>query len=163
MKVLGLDPGTLKMGYAVLCFEKSQIKPLVCSYLQFSASKSLEFRFYEMDRQLDKIFKKYKPEHTAIEKVFLGKNPQSAFKLGQAFGIGLLGACKWSSKVFEYSSRTIKKTVSGRGSCGKENIRAFINHFLKIDIKSLDACDAAAAALCHIHHYRTQKILKKVV
>ena len=160
MKVIGLDPGTLKMGYGILVLKSNKIECLDCSTLVFSPKKSLGSRLDEMDQQLSCLFKKYKPEHTAIEKMFLGKNPDSAFKLGQAFGIGLCQAHRWSSQVFEYSSRTIKKSVVGSGSAGKESIRLWMNRFFKMKINSLDASDALAVALCHIYHNQAQKILK---
>ena len=159
LKVIGLDPGTLKMGYGVLFLKEGQIRYVDCGFFCFAGKESMENRLYEINNYLEKLFKKHCPQHTAVEQVFVGKNPDSAFKLGQAFGVSVCQARKHRSKVFHYPARLVKKTVAGSGGCDKEGVRFFVKNVLNIkesDLKSLDASDALAVALCHVYHFQNQ-------
>ena len=78
IKIMGLDPGTLNMGYGVLSICPHSVTWIDSGVLT-SSKKSIGERIFELNHSLQKIFQKHKPDHFAIEKVFLGKNPKSAF------------------------------------------------------------------------------------
>ena len=73
LTVLGLDPGTIKMGYSILTLESNHIHCVDCATLKSTAKSSMGEKLHSMNQQLEKIFKKYQPDHVAIEKVFLEK------------------------------------------------------------------------------------------
>ena len=159
LKVVGLDPGTLKMGYGVLFLKEGKIRYTASGCFSFSSKESMENRLYGIHNHLEKLFKKHRPQHTAIEQMFVGKNPSSAFKLGLVFGISVLSARKHGSKVFHYPPRLVKKTVSAGGGSDKNSVRFFVKNVLNIEeneMESLDASDALAVALCHIYHFQNQ-------
>ena len=159
--VLGIDPGTVVMGYSVV--EVEEQKPVCRSYGVISPSKKLSFnkRLYFISEELEKIYASYRPHHTAVEKVFFGKNPETAFKLGHAFALCLLQSEKQGSEFFEYASRLVKKTVTFSGRASKELVRQFVGNFFHISPEGpLDGTDALAVALCHIRltrHIRQYK------
>ena len=160
IKVLGLDPGTLKMGYGLLTFHSGGIECLDHSLIVCPKQYSMGERLYLLSEKLSKIFEKYRPDHVALEKMFFGKNTDSAFKLGQAFGIGLYQAQKWSCSVYEYAPRTVKKSVTGTGGAGKESVYACVQNILKVSPDSMDASDAIALALCHVYQYQAQQAIQ---
>ncbi len=144
------------MGYGVVSVCPNTITQIGSGVLS-SSKKSLGERVFELDQKLQNIFQKYNPDHLAIEKVFLGKNPKSSFILGQAFSIAVLNAYKNSCKVFEYETRVIKKSVAGTGSASKESVSTMVKNILKIEnLISLDQSDALASALCHAYSCQTQ-------
>ncbi len=154
---MGLDPGTLNMGYGILSVDSSSISWIDAGVLT-SSKKPVGQRIFELNDSLQNIFKKHQPDHFAIEKVFFGKNPKSAFTLGQAFSIGLLNAYQNSCKVFEYETRVIKKSVTGTGSASKESVAFVVKNILKIEkeITPMDKSDALAVALCHAYRCQNQ-------
>lgn len=150
--VLGIDPGTVIMGYAVVEIQEGQ-KPACRSYGVISPSKKLSFseRIHFINKELEKIYIFHKPQHTAVEKVFFGKNPETAFKLGHAVALCLLQSEKQGSEFFEYASRLVKKTVTFSGRASKELVRQFVANFFHLSPEGpLDGTDALAVALCHI-------------
>lgn len=159
IKIIGLDPGTLNMGYGFLSVSPHSITWIDSGVLT-SSKKTIGERIFELNHSLQKIFQKHKPDHCAIEKVFLGKNPKSAFALGQAFSICLLNAYQHSCKIFEYETRVVKKSVTGTGSASKESVAFMIKNILKMkkDIHPMDQSDALAVALCHAYVCQTQHL-----
>lgn len=159
--VLGIDPGTLCMGYGVVEAQENQS---VCrSYGVIHPPKKLSFgkRIHFINKELEKLYIFYKPHHTAVEKIFFGKNPETAFKLGHAFALCLLQSEKQGSEFFEYASRLVKKTVTFSGRASKELVRQFVANFFQLSPEGpLDGTDALAVALCHIrltHSMRNYK------
>lgn len=152
MIILGVDPGTLYTGYAVL---KVTSKPSLLDYGVVNLS-TLDFplRLKKIYDTLTSLINKYRPSEFAIETAFYSKNVQSTMKLGQARGVSILAAANNSIHTVEYSPREIKKSVAGTGSASKQQIRYMICKLL--DIRSLpsgyDISDAIAVALCH-HNY----------
>lgn len=156
---MGLDPGTLNMGYGILTAHPNSITWIDSGVLN-SSKKFIGERIFELNHRLKKIFQEHKPNHFAIEKVFLGKNPKSAFTLGQAFSVGLLNAYQNSCKVFEYETRVIKKSITGTGSASKESVSFMVKNILKMkkNISTMDQSDALAVALCHAYFCQTQHL-----
>jgi len=161
---MGLDPGTLIMGYGILSVLPQSVMWVDSGILR-SSKKSIGERIFELNQSLQKIFQKHNPDHCAIEKVFLGKNPKSAFSLGQAFSISLVNAYQHSCKVFEYETRVVKKSVTGTGSASKESVAFMIKNILKMtkDIDPMDQSDALAVALCHAYVYQTQHLQPSLI
>ena len=152
MLVLGLDPGTIRTGYAIVTVKKNKFSLKKFGVLSASPRFSLEKRLYVIGQDLEKLYRQYSVSDTAIEQVFVGKNPNSAFKLGQIFGICVYQATCSGSDVFSYAARYIKQSVTGSGRADKEAVQTFVMNIFKIKIsKSTDAADALAVALCHIY------------
>ena len=164
LSIMGLDPGTFKMGYGIISINSSGLKYTHSGVLE-SYTKILGERLLELNQQLTSVFEKYPIHHVALEKMFLGKNTDSAFKLGQAFGMGCSEAYRWSCPVFEYDVRYIKKSVTGLGSASKESVAYVVQNILQLgeSIKSLDQSDALAVAISHAYFYQNQEIQKLCV
>ena len=161
--IMGLDPGTFKMGYGLISMTSSGLKHIHSGTFE-SHKKTVGERLLELNQQLTEVFKKYHIDHVALEKMFLGKDPTSAFKIGQAFGMGCSEAYRHSCQVFEYDVRFIKKSVTGLGSASKESVAYTIQNILEINepIKHLDQSDALAVAVCHAYFCQNQETNRRL-
>ena len=105
---------------------------------------------------LQQLIREYQPDQAAIETVFVANNAASAIKLGQARGAAVCAAISCNLPVSEYSPRSIKQAIVGRGGADKEQVQHMVGLLLGIKgpIQS-DAADALAVALCHHHTSQT--------
>src|SRR5690606_34206106 len=100
------------------------------------------------------------PSAVVIERIFLGRNADSAFKLGHARGVCLQAAAAAGVEVFEYAARHVKKAVTGSGAAEKEHVKLIVENLLGIRTEFLDASDALALAVTHARSLQTHAILK---
>jgi crossover junction endodeoxyribonuclease RuvC len=116
----------------------------------FSSDLALSFRLADLYGRLKDFFVRSEPAVMAIEKVFLGKNPDSVFKLGHMRAIALLVAQQHHCQIAEYAPRTVKKVVTGHGGAEKDHVRKLVMNALSMESTARsDATDALALALCH--------------
>ena len=162
--VLGIDPGTRVTGYGVVSATDGQFTCLDYGVISPPEKYSLTERICFINRGLEKLYQTHRPCHTAVEKVFFGKNPQVAFKLGHIFALCLLQSREYKSEFFEYSARFVKKNITSSGRASKEWTRQFVNNFFSLsEQKALDATDALAVALCHCREFQALQIQNKML
>ena len=161
MIILGIDPGSRFLGFAVLNVENNIMKPVDYGVLKFDPNILLTERLQSIGLGVRELFEKHKPEHLSLEKIFLGKNADSAFKMGQARGVVIYESLLANCQVYEYATRVVKKGITGNGGAEKEHVRLVVQNMLKIGlIKSLDASDALAMACFHATQLRVLKLRK---
>lgn len=154
--ILGIDPGTNVMGYAVLAVNGKTPSLEAMGVLRLDKFESHYLRLRRIfDRTLS-LVEQYKPDEMAIEAPFFGKNVQSMLKLGRAQGVAMVAALERDVPIAEYEPRKIKVAITGNGSASKEQVREMLRRILRIDSEvlnqlELDATDALAAALCHFY------------
>lgn len=153
MIILGVDPGTLFTGYAVISGVNEKLEMLCCDVIKIPAKHKFPVRLKQIYDALVDVIEEYKPDEFAIETAFYGKNIQSTLKLGHARGVSILAAVNKQIPTTEYSPREVKKSVSGLGAASKEQVRFMVCRILNLNIKTLpkqtDISDAIAVALCH--------------
>jgi crossover junction endodeoxyribonuclease RuvC len=149
--ILGIDPGTLLMGYGVIKITGSKISLLEMDVLKLSAKKDNHERLYLIHEKVGAIIKKHRPDSFAIEAPFFGKNVQSMLKLGRAQGVAIAAAMAAGLDVTEYSPKKVKQSITGNGNADKEQLSKMLQHILAFEQqpKYYDATDALAVALCH--------------
>ncbi|CAM6032083.1 unnamed protein product [Sphagnum compactum] len=108
-----------------------------------------------------RLIEKHKPDCLAIEKVFLAKNADSAFKLGHARGVIISVAASQRLPVHEYTTRHAKKMLTGSGAASKEQVQFLIENMLSIRAEKLDATDALALAICHAREAEIMHMLEQ--
>ena len=162
LTILGIDPGTVNTGYGLIHVTENQIKCL--DYGVISAGKNpFPMRIKIIHDGIKQICRAYKPQHLAIEKVFFGKNPDTAFKLGHIFALCLLESEKRGIEFFEYPSCSVKKAVTFSGKSSKELVQQFVINFFSLSVTGpLDATDALAVALCHSREWKKNFFQKQV-
>ena len=151
VQILGLDPGTVRTGFALLALQNKELSLVDMGVLKARVAEPLEKRLLTLGQALEKLYQKHSVSQTALERVFLGKNPDSSFKLGQVFGLCSYQAVRHGSEVCSYPARYVKQAVTGSGRADKEMVKKFVlNTFgLKKSTFENDATDALAVALCH--------------
>lgn len=160
--ILGIDPGTLMMGYGLIAVEQKQMQLIEMNTLhvpaKLDAYQRLELIFFTV-RQIIHI---HRPTDFAIEAPFFGKNVQSMLKLGRAQGVAIAAAMESGIPVTEYAPRKIKQSITGNGNAGKEQVWKMLQQILQIrqKIDHMDASDALAVAICH-HFQGTGPVLKE--
>ncbi len=163
MIILGIDPGSRFLGYGVLSVEASKMKPIDYGVLKFDPDIALTERLQSIGLGVRQLFEKYKPEHLSLEKLFLGKSADSAFKMGHARGVVIYESLLANCQVYEYATRVVKKGITGNGAAEKEHVRLVVRNMLQIgEIKSLDASDALAMACFHVTQLRVLKMKQQL-
>ena len=152
-RILGVDPGTVKMGYALLEINGSQMKSVDIGVIFLDAHSDHPTRLLKILERLQSIITTYKPTIMAVEAPFYAKNVQSMLKLGRAQGVAIVVGMDKGLDIFEYSPRKIKQSVTGNGNASKEQVAFLLQSQLKVDLAGqlLDATDALAVAVCHFY------------
>lgn len=152
-RLLGVDPGTNVLGFAVIEIEKKQIKLIDMGVITMGKKDSQQMKLKKIFEELQKIIVKYHPKEMAIEAPFFGKNVQSMLKLGRAQGVAIAAAITKNVNITEYAPKKIKQSVTGNGNASKEQVSAMLTSIVNVKMlnQSLDATDALAAAVCHFY------------
>ena len=159
MIILGIDPGSRFLGYAVLTVEGQKMSPVDFGTLKFDPETLLTERLHSIGLAVRGLFEKYRPDHLSLEKIFLGKNADSAFKMGHARGVIIYESLLAQCQVYEYATRSVKKGITGNGGAEKEHVRLVVQGLLQIGpIRSLDASDALAMACFHATQLKVLKM-----
>jgi crossover junction endodeoxyribonuclease RuvC len=153
MKILGLDPGTAATGYGLVLFESGGLRLEGCGVWRPRAGLSLAEKLRTLSTAARMLMAECRPAAVSIETVFAAKNVASAVKLAHARGVLLAAAAENGLPVFEYEPRLVKKALVGYGQADKSQVRAMVLSLLARQRARipLDAADALAVAICHIH------------
>jgi crossover junction endodeoxyribonuclease RuvC len=153
VKVLGLDPGTAATGWGIVVFESGRLALDSCGVWRPPAALPLPGRLAFLFESASRLLEKSRPDAVSVETVFAGKNAASAVTLAHARGALLLAAARGSLPVFEYEPRLVKKALVGYGAAEKQQVRAMVLSLLARQRSRvpLDAADALAVAVCHVH------------
>ena len=152
MKILGIDPGTINCGYAVLEMTNNVKKPkLIEAGLIKIKSRQLQEQIMEMCEGIDMILKNHTIKEVSIEDIFFAHNPKTIIKLAQFRGALSLKVLQEIGNFSEYTPLQVKKAVTGNGKATKEQVSFMVKRLLGIkqEIKPLDITDAIAVALTH--------------
>lgn len=157
--ILGIDPGTLFMGYALMEVTSGKPQLLMMDVLKLSGKKDAYERLQKIHLKVCDLIINYKPDTFAIEAPFYGKNVQSMLKLGRAQGVAIAAAMQAGLSVTEYSPKKVKQSITGNGNADKDQVWKMLQRIMNLEEKPqfFDATDALAVALCH--HYQSTSIL----
>lgn len=154
VRILGLDPGSLRTGYAVIEVDGGRLSYLVSGAIR-ATGDSLAERLQEIFTGVGQLTTEFRPDEVAIERVFMHRNADSALKLGQARGAALSATFTVRPRVYEYAPREVKLAVVGTGAAQKDQVQLMVKRLMNIaGPLAEDAADALAIALCHAHSRR---------
>jgi crossover junction endodeoxyribonuclease RuvC len=158
--ILGVDPGTVVTGYAILLCRDTHLVPLDFGCIRPPKDDLLSLRYHIIFKGLRHLIGQHKATEMAIETPFMQKNPQSAIKLGSALGSAIIAAKEHGLPIFAYSPREVKKGITGTGAATKENVENFLKAQLHLNDARMkpDASDALSLA---VHHARTSRTMRK--
>ncbi|MDP4267855.1 MAG: crossover junction endodeoxyribonuclease RuvC [Bacteroidota bacterium] len=160
--ILGIDPGTIIMGYGLIKVENNSICMLAFGELKLGKYGEQEVKLKKIYDRVTSLIDEFNVDELAIEAPFFGKNVQSMLKLGRAQGVAIAAALSRSLSINEYSPRKIKQSITGNGSASKEQVALMLKNLKLIEElpENLDATDGLAAAVCH--HYQSKCSAKTV-
>lgn len=154
MRVVGIDPGTIVWGWAVIDCDAGSMVRVASGSISLGRGE-LSGRLGGLYRELAILLERHAPEFMSLERSFVARNVQSAFRLGEARGVTMAAAAAAGVAVREYSPATIKKAVAGHGRADKAQIQAAVVRIFGLDgIPAEDEADALAAAACHGFSHR---------
>jgi len=163
VRILGIDPGSRFTGYGIIEVQGDSAVCVVHGVIKTCGKTDGRAGDGEFPERLGIIFSgirnvvaEHRPDQAAVESVFVSRNPNSALKLGQARGAAVCALIEQGLKVSEYSPRSVKQAIVGRGSADKEQVKHMIGLLLHLrEVLAEDAADALAVALCHHHTQQT--------
>ena len=151
MRVLGIDPGTYRMGVGILEAQGSRYELVAFESVQISKKLSLPERLKEIRKSVGDFIGRYTPDVVALENVFFGKDVRALVKIGEARAAAMLAAAERALPVIEYPPARVKEAISGNGRASKIQVQQMVKHLLKLKTAPpVDAADALAVAFCHI-------------
>ena len=152
-RILGIDPGTNVLGYAVIEITGKVIRPLDIGVVSMAHLGEQPEKLKKIFERISVIIEVYHPKEMAIEAVFYGKNVQSMLKLGRAQGVAMAAGMTNDVPVTEYSPKKVKQSITGNGNASKEQVAAMLKNTLQVDLDGyyLDATDALGVAVCHYY------------
>ena len=154
-KILGIDPGTINCGYAILNVNNDGIKLIEAGLIKMK-SRILQEQILELMDGLEIIFSKFDLKEVAIEDMFFAHNPKTVIKLAQFRGALSLKVLQEFGHFAEYTPLQVKKAVTGNGKSTKEQVAFMVKRLLGIkkEIKPLDITDAIAIAITHVQRVK---------
>jgi crossover junction endodeoxyribonuclease RuvC len=163
MKVLGIDPGTLVMGYGVI--DSRDDGPALVDYGALTAAErsGIGERLSQLYQQLSDIIERYQPDVVAVEQPFVAKNVRSALAIGRAQAIAILAAAVRGIPTHEYTPAQVKQRIANYGASSKEQIQEMVR--LQLGLAEVpqpnDAADALAVAICHLQETHLNNLLAR--
>jgi len=163
MRVLGIDPGTVIMGYGIIESSGDEIALVDCGALGCSERSPIGERLSFLYGELGKIISRYQPDVVAIEQPFVAKNVKSALAIGKAQAVAILAAANEGIPTFEYTPAQVKQRVADYGASSKEQVQEMVR--LQLGLSEVpqppDAADALAVAICHCQEAHLEELLAR--
>lgn len=149
--ILGIDPGTILMGYSVIEVKNNAITIREMDVLKLTTTKDNYYRLQKIHQKVTQLMEQFSPDEFAIEAPFFGKNVQSMLKLGRAQGVAIAAAMEKGIPITEYSPKKVKQSITGNGNADKEQVWQMLQRLTGLTEKPkyFDATDALAVAICH--------------
>ena len=165
MGILGIDPGTLSMGYGVI-----GDGPHADDYGVISLPRKmpLEQRLYQLHTHILNLIAIFQPTAVAVEQPFVGKGersfPGAAMAIGQAQAVVLIGAASQGIPIYKYAPAQVKMAVADYGAATKEQMRQIVAATLGLsEIPESDAADALSVGLCHLIQNQADTALSRII
>ena len=163
MRILGIDPGMVSMGYGVVEAEDDEIALVDYGTFSTSARSPIGERLSYLYSRLLEIISRYKPDAVAVEQPFVSKNVKAAMAVGRAQSVAILAGANNGIAIYEYTPAEVKQRVADYGAGSKEQIQEMVRLQLGLDEvpQPSDAADALAVAICHLRAVHLENLLAK--
>lgn len=149
MTILGIDPGTTRIGYGVIEYDGHHIQCLAYGTIGQTGLDKLE-NLKQTENQLNELLDKFQPQKAGMEKLFFAKNQTTAMAVSEMRGVLLLTISKRGIPIEEFTPLQVKQNISAYGKADKDQVQRMVQMLLRIKdpIKPDDAADALAIAIC---------------
>ncbi|MGE3163832.1 MAG: crossover junction endodeoxyribonuclease RuvC [Planctomycetota bacterium] len=161
--VLGIDPGLAKVGWGVIEVLPRGFRYVACGCIKTSRELAHAERLLAVFVGVQRVVQEYSPQAVAVEEVFQGKNPRSAFLAGEGRSACILAAALGGLRVVEFPATVVKLAVTGNGRAGKHQVQAMVQRLLELpDLpRPHDAADALALALTFGQRDRSRAAVRR--
>ena len=151
MRILGVDPGYATIGFGLVDAERGQVHMVTYGAITTPAGIPLSRRLYQIDRDMEELIGKLKPDIIAIEELFFNTNITTGIAVAHGRGVLLCAAERCGIPLYEYTPSQVKLAVTGYGKADKHQVMDMTRRLLKLNgiPKPDDAADALAIAICH--------------
>jgi len=151
VRVLGIDCGSERTGYGVIESDGADHRMLAAGVIRTDTKSPFEQRLLEISTGLRQLIRDHSPECGAVEEVFYSANVKTALKLAHVRGVALLAIAEAGMQLGEYSALEVKTSVVGYGRAEKSQVQLMVRSLLRLadPVRSEDAADALAVAICH--------------
>lgn len=151
MKIVGIDPGTARIGWGLIEGTKQNYQMLRYGCIETDKTKQPYHRLQEIYQEVYGLLHTEQPDQVVVEELFFARNVTTALSVGQARGVILLAAAHANLPVFEYTPMQVKQSITGYGRAEKNQIQTMVKMLLRLKEipKPDDAADALAIALTH--------------
>ncbi len=152
MRIMGVDPGTIHMGWGVIDYDGTTFKYVLSEVISMPQRLPLAQRLCNLHDRLTSAVEMMQPEVVAIEQPFVGKNARTALAIGQAQGVALMVAHRLGVRTIKaYTPGEVKRAATGYGASGKAAVAHMVRQLLDVGDRDmgLDETDALAAALAY--------------
>lgn len=152
VRVIGIDPGTLVAGWAVVEARGSAYQAIAYGALRALAKESKPQRLATIAAQLREVIATHAPTEAALEEAFHGRDARAALAIGEARGAFMAVLGERQLVPASYANNVVKKAVTGAGRAAKSQVQAAVRRILRLSElpTPLDASDALAVAICHL-------------
>lgn len=154
MRILGIDPGIERMGFAVLDVHNGKMKLLDCGVVKTSKDLTLAERLAILAHDLSEVVAQWKPETAGVEELFFSKNVKTAITVAHARGVILLTLAQHNIPIRSFNPLIVKEAICGDTKADKKQMAKMVQYELGIKLKNDDTVDAIAMALCMRAHLR---------
>lgn len=162
MRILGIDCGTEKTGFGVIDSDGREHHLVASGVIRTNPRDPLSERLMVIGTGLRAVIEEHSPECAAVEEVFYAVNVKSALVLAHVRGVTLFTLAQAGVPVGEYSPLEVKTSVVGYGRAEKKQVQFMVQSILRLPeiIRSEDASDAVAVAICHANHAANRRLLE---
>jgi crossover junction endodeoxyribonuclease RuvC len=149
MRILGIDPGTHRIGWGIIEKKGSSSTLVDCGVIELPPHTVESVYLQNLYTKLTELLSTHQVDQVAIEKLFFQSNAKTAITVAQGRGVILLAVAQANIPYVEFSPNTIKLAVAGDGSADKRAVTKMVGLTLKCDTTKMldDTCDALAVAL----------------
>lgn len=151
MKILGIDPGIGIVGYSLIEFDGENCVLLHSGSIQTQKNSKESARLLEIWEDMNTILNRFKPDCSAIEKLFFFRNRTTVMPVAHARGVILTALEKYKIPIYEYTPMEVKQVLTGYGRADKKEVEQMVKFSLGVDNlpKLDDTVDSIAIAICH--------------
>lgn len=153
MRILGVDPGSAVCGFGVVEGRPGQLRLIAAGTIRATSLERGPDRLRKIHEHLLSVIDTHAPDAVSLERNFVARNVQSAFRIGEARAMAMLAAAARGLMLFEYTPNQVKLTVAGHGHADKAQVKFMVRRALGVGEEvelADDASDALAIALCHL-------------
>ena len=162
MIILGIDPGYAIVGYGVIRQENGKTQAIDCGTIDTSKDLPFPDRLLDIDKGINSLIDKFRPDAIAIEELFFANNQKTAIAVAMARGVIIVAGKRASVPTYEYTPMQVKQALTGYGKADKNQVQQMVTRLLGLAKvpKPDDAADALAIALTHAQTGRLQQLFK---